>query len=45
MILEKYYRETEADEKVFAISALPRRRYSAVSNDSNISNDSENDKD
>ena len=43
VILERYYRETEADQKVFAISAL-RRSYSVVSNDSNISNNSENEK-
>lgn len=36
--LEKYYRETEADQKVFAINALPRKS-------SNESDENENDKD
>ena len=34
IFLEKYYRETEADQKVFAINVLPRKNSSA-SNDSN----------
>ena len=43
ILLEKYYRETEADEKVFA-SALPKNP-SIQSNDSHHSNVSENEKD
>ena len=44
IVLEKYYKETEADHKVFAIK-IPRRN-SGVSDHSNASNNSgENDKD
>ena len=41
VVLEKYYRETEADEKVFAISAMPARRQSIASGDSNNSVENE----
>ena len=41
-MLEKYYKETEADHKVFAVK-MPRRS-SGVSDASNASTNSENEK-
>ena len=40
-IMEKYYKETEADEKVFAINALSARRQSTLSGDSGNSEENE----